>query len=336
MTMAQSRNDHGAVWLNRNSDFRTGLETDESEFSALRFGETNIDDALRDELRAGVIDDAARPDAGWVNRDALLEQMSSKLIEEIDRRSLILGEAYPFVRKKNRLIYHRSKSGIYEFCLAITMAPSLSKGEFAQLPIAFEFLARDTLRLFAGPRAEAFRTGAPRHSRDKMPPRGRQLFDRLNQLTGEWRWRPNTQLPSPPPYSHAKDFGLDVVSWIPIPGVQLGHLFLLGQCACGTSGWQVKWGDLNLLRLHDWMELVTMVTPVRCFLVPFHLGNPEALREVCRDAGLVFDRTRITLIAHGIAQREFAPLKPYWHWIDLVSGEPGRRAKRRSSASRNK
>jgi hypothetical protein len=333
--MAQSQSERGALWLSRNSDFRTGLEVDESEFSALRFGETNIDDALRDEVRAGVVDDAARPDGTWANRDDVLEQMASKLIEEVDRRSQVLGNAYPFSRAKNRLSYRPSESGIYEFCLAVTMAPSLSEGKFAQLPIAFEFLARDTLRVFAGSRASAFRTGAPRHSQDRMPARGKRLFDRLNELTGEWRWRPKTQLPDSPPYSHAKDFGLDVVGWIPVPGVQLGHLFLLGQCACGKSGWKAKWADLSVMRLHDWMETVTVVPPVRCFLVPFHIGNPEAIGEVCRDAGVVFDRTRITLITQGTPKGEFAPLKPFQYWVDLVaapsdrSGAGGRKSKSR-------
>jgi hypothetical protein len=328
------KSDRGAGWLSRKTDFQTGIEADESEFSALRFGQTNVDDALRDEIRTGVIDDAARPDGEWPNRDSLLEGMAANVAEEIERRTLLLGEAYPFVREKNKLTYRRSKSGIYEFCLAVTMAPSLSNQKFCQLPVAFEFLARDTLRLFAGPRATAFRTGAPPVSQDKLPARGKKLFAHLNTLTGEWRWRPHSTLPASPPYTHAKDFGLDVVTWLPVPGIQLGHLFFLGQCACGTSGWTSKWKDLNLERLHDWMELVTAVQPVRCFLVPFHIGNPEMLREVCRDAGLVFDRTRITLIAHGIAPNQLEPLKPYWHWVDLVSSGPfkkPRKKKRRSS-----
>jgi len=327
----------GAAWLNRKADFETSLNADETEFTAIRFGEANLEEGLRDNIRVG-LEVGVRRESGdeWLERDTKIEGMASALAEEIERRILLLGESYPFKRDKNRLSYRQSKNGVYEFCLAVTLSPSLTKGDFSKLPVVFELLARDTLSIFSGQRSQAVRTGAPKHLLDGLPARGKPLFDYLHRLTGEWNWRPKEHLPNDPPYSHAKDFGLDVVGWIPSPDDRLGHLFLLAQCACGVGDWDGKLKDLNVDRLSDWLELVTATPPVRCFFVPFHLGNVDTLREVCRDAGLVFDRARITRLAEFEPKRVTANvIHSRSKWVELVLAHP-RKKKRKKKKTRGR
>ena len=47
------RSKRGDVWLSRIADFETAINADETEFNAVRFGETNLEEGLRDEKQAG-------------------------------------------------------------------------------------------------------------------------------------------------------------------------------------------------------------------------------------------------------------------------------------------
>ena len=124
--------------------------------------------------KQGVIEESRREaDIDWFDRDTVVEGLASKLTSEIERRSALLGASYPFVRDKNRLTYKPSKSGVYEFCLAVTVSPSLTTGELSKLPMAFEFLTRDTLSIFAGRPSISYRTGAPKNLADGLPNRGK-------------------------------------------------------------------------------------------------------------------------------------------------------------------
>lgn len=70
---------------------------------------------------------------------------------------------------------------------------------------------------------------------------------------------------------------------------------MLGQCACGNN-WQDKYADLNVKRMERWFNPLSTVEPVRAFATPRHVDD-HLLREASRQAGLVFDRARLVLVA---------------------------------------
>lgn len=96
--------------------------------------------------------------------------------------------------------------------------------------------------------------------------------------------------------THVKDEGCDFVVWLDASdGRKSGQLFVLGQCACGNN-WQDKWGDLKVEALQRWFNPLSLVPPVRSLATPRHVAD-ELLREASREAGIVFDRSRLVLAA---------------------------------------
>ncbi len=313
--------DKARAYFSRNADFKAGLDADEAEFRAVIMGTASLEEGARDERWTGEIEeDLPGTRAAWIEREDALEQLGGDIAAEIERRTLIMGESYPFVWKDAHLTHRPSVSKVYEFCLAITMAPSLSQGVLKGLSIAFERLARDVLRLHTGPTSRGVRTGWPRQPADQLPTRAQAVFKRLEELTGEWLWQPRQTRPEDPSSTFEKDQGLDVVVWRELPDKRIGQLFLLAQCACGTTDWEGKWHDLDLDTLRIWLNPTTFTPPVRCFCVPFHIGNTAKLEDVSRRAGLTLDRARIALLAESdpsFIARE--AVEPYEKWIGVVA-----------------
>lgn len=308
------------AYLSRNADFKVALDADQAEFRAVMMGTAPIDEGLRDDRWTGELVaeiSGARPQ--WVEQQDATEELSGDIAEEIDRRVLLLGDYYPFERIGNGIRHKQSATAVYEFCLATTVAPNLTTGSLAGLPVAFEMLARDALSLYVGG-ARGVRTGWPRHRADGLPNRAKQVFARLHAETGECVWQPQHGRPDDPAPMHVKDLGLDVLVWRAMPDGRIGQLFLLAQCACGPSGWTEKWRDLDLVELGAWLRPFTFTAPVRCFCVPFHIGNTATLESVSSKAGLTLDRVRITLIAEAnpavVAKR---PMRRYREWVGIVT-----------------
>jgi hypothetical protein len=118
-----------------------------------------------------------------------------------------------------------------------------------------------------------------------------------------------------------------------MPDGRVGQLFLLGQCACGKN-WDEKFKDLDLEELGYWLRPPTHCPPVRCFCVPYHIGNATKLEDVSVKAGLPMDRARIALFAE--ANPEFIErnaITPYGELVELIvkaalSPKPEKRRKR--------
>lgn len=88
--------------------------------------------------------------------------------------------------------------------------------------------------------------------------------------------------------------------WKPWPDGRQGLFFALGQCACGKNDVNVNKGrELSMTRLANWLRPVSHATPLRCFLAAHHIPNSIALCELSGEAGIVFDRARIALIAES-------------------------------------
>jgi hypothetical protein len=294
-------------WGKRHLQFTAAKNADQAELEAIRYGSCNLEAGINDDRTAGAMDDYDVPDpkgvAAWAETDAQYDTATGAISEEVIRRASILGNKYPFELDGNKIVYEQSLSLAYEFCLAVSEAPSLSAGELKRLPIAFERLARDIVKCYLGPGAAAYRTGWPRDSLEPRPLRFKALVKKLNLLTGEWHWQPSLGLPDDPSSTLVRDRGLDFVVWRPMPDGRKGQLFLLGQCACGKD-WTDKYHDVDLTKLGDWVRPLSVAPPLRVFTVPFHIPNDADFWEVNERAGLTFDRTRIVLLAEKDENRD--------------------------------
>ena len=286
-------------WEERHRQFSAALDADQVECRAMLQGAANVDAGIQDERIAGIVDDALiEKGNSWEERQVVIEGLSGRISEELTRRAALLNEAYPFLVLNGALRYQRSKTGVYEFCLAVARNPAGVLDGKPRASAIFEFIARDVLALHFGKGFRGFRTGAPVYSFEDRGTGTRSTFIRLNQDCGEFRWDPAPGYPNEPSHQDLKDAGLDVVVWKPWPDSRLAQFFALGQCACGKNDITVSKGrELSLKRLGNWLRPVCHTDPLRCFLAAHHIPNSVALCELSGEAGLVFDRARIALIA---------------------------------------
>jgi len=290
------------VWENwelKQKQFQAGLDADQVEREAIRTGTTSIEFGTEDERTSGAVDDALESEGNsWEERQNVLENLSGAVADEVHRRATIMGPSYPFTVTGGALEYAASQTGVYEFCLAASANPT---GVFEGQPKAsavFEYIARDVIAVHIGG-GEGFRTGAPVYPSENRGKTTRETFAALNVLCGEFNWQPTAGFPTEPQHKDLKDAGLDVVVWKPWPDQRRGHLFVLGQCACGKSDIGGKARDLSLNRLGNWLRPVTHAQPVRAFLAAHHIPNSIQLYEISGEGGIVFDRARITIIAQS-------------------------------------
>src|SRR6266536_512203 len=141
-------------WENRKLDDRIAKDADQAESVAVRYGNCNLESGTYDDRIADALDDYDVPDPlgvpRWASEDIKFDSAVSEIAIEVQRREKLLGALYPFGLQGNELVYTRSQTLVYEFCLAVSLAPSLKEGEFVRLPRAFEFLVRDALLCFLG------------------------------------------------------------------------------------------------------------------------------------------------------------------------------------------
>jgi hypothetical protein len=293
----------------RHRQQRVAADADQAEFSALVGGGlTNVEAGVYDDRLSGALEDEAldreEHQPGWQSRDLEYDDLVGRIAEEVQRRANIMGKAYPFVISDGRLEYTGTRTGFYEFCLAICSATNITEGDFVQLPRFFERVVALLVRGYLGTDSEALHTGSPR---DKSI--GTRFFDfmrTLRERSGEWVWDPEDGLPREP--STTGDEGVDFVVWKKTLDGRPGQIFLLGQCACGND-WSTKFNDLDLEKLYKWVRPRLYPEPVRLFATPYHLVDGH-LTEAQRLAGLVLDRTRLSILAEKLADDpELVP----WH-----------------------
>jgi hypothetical protein len=163
----------------------------------------------------------------------------------------------------------------------------------------------------------------------------------LNDLTGEFVWRPQYGLPEDPDPQHVKDEGLDCVVWKAVEN-RPGKLFLLAQCACGDD-YAAKLHDIDsgFSKLSKWFDVMTWAFPLRVFCTPRHIPNDSYFGQLNREAGLTLDRSRIVLLAEAEDSRDYIieqAREPYADLIRLVipgfqAAPPARGRPRRKAAA---
>lgn len=279
----------------RHASQRHSDGADQVELEALRSGDAVIDVGADDEQLSGVLDDSAVEamplDESELLRDDLThDDIVGPIHEELRRRADLLQCAYPFNLKGSGLAHDcRKRSAIYEFLLAASISV---RGPLLQdTTRLFERVATRLIESYFGKNAKSMHFGWPRSHMSSF----QDAAQKLNELTGEWHWDPEPSL-NQNLAKYVKDESCDFVVWLDASDErQIGQLFVLGQCACGNN-WQDKWRDLKVETLKRWFNPLSLVEPVKSFATPRHVAN-DVLREASREAGLVFDRSRLVLAA---------------------------------------
>lgn len=285
-------------------------DADQVELSAMKGKWSVIDDAAADEIMSGRLDDDAEGDViafgeggrhDWQARDLAQEELVGKAAVEISRRSKMLGDAYPFRIEGNKISYVGSKSGMYEFCLSTAMAPNVTSKPYVAFPRAFERAVAGLVKEYFGGRSKALHTGWPRTPKSRF----KAVMQRLRNGCAEWHWAPQHGLGDDPGYKVIKDETVDFVIQVNKLDSRAGHLYVLGQCACGDD-WSSKLDEPNLDQIAKWFSPAWIIPPLRAFTTPFVLGD-ETLRETSRRGKMmVFDRARLVAIAENQVDKKRA------------------------------
>jgi hypothetical protein len=292
----------------RHAEQKAGEDADQVEKVALRNGSAIIDTGVRDEQIAEAMEEedyepsmAGLDDPGdnpgrerWHRLDLGLEGGVSAIRQEIGRRGDFLKSGYPFDVDGNTLRYRGPSSGFYEYCLGISVAPNVVEGDFVQLPRSFERIVALIVQLYMGAHSDSFHTGAPR---DDNLTTWYAAMQELGRRTNEWKWQPHEGLPNEP--TVGGDAGMDFVVWKKSPDARPGHLFIIGQCACGGN-WSGKLDELSLRVLSAWFHPMTYVEPVRAFATPFTLSDGN-FQFAHKRAGWVLDRIRLVGMAEAVS-----------------------------------
>jgi hypothetical protein len=312
-------------WKERHKQFKSALDADQVEAQAMLGGAANLEVGIEEVRMVGVVDDELIEDGNsWGERQVVLEDLTGAIALEVQRRSLMMKVAYPFeITKGGGLSYRPSNTGVYEFCLAVARNPA---GEAAGAPkasVIFELMARDVLASFFGNGTRGFRAGAPSCTFENRGNSARETFLELQKQCGEFQWCPEAGFPEEPTFQHLRDAGLDIVAWKPWPDGRLAQLFAIGQCACGKNDVDASKGrELSMGRLGIWLRPICHATPIRCFFVAHHIPNTLQLYEISKDAGVVFDRARMALIAESSRERVMSREGIDYHQMAKIYADP--------------
>ena len=221
------------------------------------------------------------------------EGLIDAVFSEAETRIEACGERnYPFQLEHNVLTSRdRHCSNVYSFLLLLSFygEKAVAGVNAAKL---FEDVCAHAIAIYLGCSKSPASThifGFPRRIGAKHFPKAVQDLCSNMLLEGQ----ADSMFPKA---SSKKDAGLDIVAWLPFPDRKRSKIIAFAQCATG----QFWWGKRNELQplswCNKWLTKHPAVTPVKMFLVP-HTITDDDWAELAYDAGVVFDRFRITYFA---------------------------------------
>ncbi len=274
---------------------RTGSAED--LIGALRSSGTT--DALVDEA---IDDDATDIDAATDRGSERAQALAESALDLADERSrsVLRPQRYPFSAQGRSL---RARPGAanstYTFLLLLTrygisaeVAPPHENG--SEL---FEGVAAVAARNYLGgdsTHAQILRFGSPR----REAPTG--FVDALDEMCFKMSEGGGANR-SRFTVSRQKDAKLDLAVWIPMPDTRYGKFIGFGQCATGGN-----WTDkVSELQPNEWCTKWLLdrppAVPLRMFFLP-HRVNQNEWVDRALDAGIIFDRCRLTAYAARLPQ----------------------------------
>lgn len=218
---------------------------------------------------------------------------------ELEKRSEICGDAYPFEMKLGQSLEHRAidqnnkPAIIYRYLLLCTRLNMLTNRRHAELDgsLLFEELSAAIMREYLGldrAKAMVFGTSVVGGFAEKV----KELCDTMNEG--------GTYKAVDAAGAAANDGKLDALAWIAFSDTNPGKLILFGQSKTGTS-WQ---NQITQSRPIDfakkWFSSGSFwVDPVRTLCVAESV-DPDLWPSLCIDGGLLMDRCRVVEMSHRV------------------------------------
>lgn len=280
------------------SNKKTMIDADQTEIEALLNSFAPLDAGISDDRQASALDSIDTLDSSsWIARDAELDNLGSEVTTEINYRSILLDDAYPFIIENNCLkLKELSINYFYIFCLILSNSPlKANKGEPAYNQLMTRLFERTTLNIICnslGNLCKGHHFGFPRDNNTG-------IIDAINNLqqdlsiSKEWKFSPFEYVNAE--VSKQKDLGIDQIIWIKRPDKRtFSHLYFLGQCACGDD-YLNKFNDIDLKKLTQYFHPLTHTSPIKMMSIPFVLSDNE-FQRISNCAGWLFDRISLSSI----------------------------------------
>lgn len=274
------------------------------ELKALQDTDQNssLQDLVQELRRSGSIEEI-----GGVATDEVTDRGSEKsqlvaeaALDELGDRESACGSptsAYSFsVRSQSIQADPDYQQSVYAFLLLLSKYGKDAGPKNIEAVDTFNRLSAHAAREYIGGAsvAEHYIFDFPR----KYTPAGfRKALDDLCNRMGEGvgcKIRPNLR--------DQKDSKLDVAVWREFSDGRRGKLIGFGQCATGND-WHKKLSDLQPYKFTaKWMYDQIMPPPIQMFFTPFRVEwRVWATHTI--DAGIIFDRCRMTALTVGIDQK---------------------------------
>ena len=261
-----------------------------------------------------------------------IEEAVGRAMNEITHRSFAAAAAYPMSIEHDAIILHDNWDEYlpYIFCLVLSyfsrFHPDITRPVIADTSRWFEHLSRDAAQSYMS--GVAVRFGFPRDPAEI--PAGFQ--DAVDYVCRNIIFEGVGYKPASVPDD--KDAGIDVLACRNWPDQLPGKILLFGQCASGIW-WNQKVDELNPeVFIKEWLQESPRSQFVKSMFIP-HRIDQHIFEHTLRHAGIVFDRCRVALWAHGFSSspiegtkgsRSFFPADECQSWIAKTLGINGESA----------
>jgi hypothetical protein len=234
--------------------------------------------------------------------EGLDESVIEDIYTEINWRSR-LAKSYPLVTQGTRFQvkqqWNQRVAYSYQLLLTILRDTGLSQDTslWPKLAKQFEQLSELAAREYL--HGSTMNIGFPRST--PIPAGFERCLDHLSNQLGE-----NPIKPEHIAYSARtwKDGGADVVAWVPFEDRHPSQVILLVACAAGKD-WKEKILELDL---KYWSKIIDWhVPPLQAFSIPSVFGRDHNWRGLSTQAGIVFDRLRISALVESSMQAAEKP-----------------------------
>ncbi len=272
-----------------------GELADFAELLAWHVGSTSARELVRKQNQEDDNDhNIGLEDAEVENTDA-----ADEAFLEIENRSKLLGESYPFKLVSGQKLEHlpiddeNFGAVVYRYlllCTRLNMKNDRTHGKLDGAAL-FEKLTAAVMRTYLGPsraKSIAFGTSMPGGFSEKL----NDLCTKIAEGGG--------YAPIDGSATEANDGDLDAFAWVPLKDQRLGKLMLFGQSKTGTT-WKTS---ITQSRPEDfsgrWLNSRRFsVDPVRTLVVAEWVSNNEWL-SIQLQTGLLLDRPRVVELAVDI------------------------------------
>lgn len=224
-----------------------------------------------------------------------IEDIVLNVLSEINSRSRDAGLSYPFEVDDHGVVSLKNGWGRYApyiFCLFVSYIDHDKSGTGPHL---FEKLSTTAARCYLS--GEGVKFG---HPRTELPSSFDEATDILASKIGEGKGFSQQST------EHVRDGKVDVVAWKDFCDGRPSKLIIFGQCSTGDN-WNRKFDMRPSYFFQQWMkESIISPSPVRSLFIPHRVDN-DRWNEISRQAGILFDRCRISSCAFN-SDQTFYPL----------------------------